>query len=109
MDSNENLEVEELKVKINRGDVDKGDESVTLEFTDLKTTVVLSDDSIQDIKNLFDKIFEYITEKKCLLEFVLDDATNDLFNHVSQDIIDQLNAEIKESEDDFVNVWGLVT
>ena len=109
MDSSNNLDTKELKVKIIRGNVEDGDESVILDFSDLKVQVELSDDSIQDIKNLFDNVFEYITENKKLIQFVLDDTTNDLFNHVSQDVIDQLNAEIKESEADFKNVWDLVS
>lgn len=108
MDSREVLPVQKLKVSIKRGDADAGDESVIMQFPDLKIDVALSDSSVEDIKSLFDEVFEYVVGKKSIIEFELEDRENDLFNHVSQDIIDQVNAEIKDSESDFIKIWELV-
>ncbi len=110
MDSNEGITINKIKVQINRGDPDTGDDSVLLIFPGLDNLeVALSDSTVEDIKSLFDSVFEYISTHKALIEFELDDEENDLFNHVSQDVIDQLNAEIKESEEDFVRIWELTS
>ncbi len=108
MDSSETLPIKQITVKINRGDEGTGDESVVLIFEELdRLEVALSDSTTADIAALFNAAFDYISSKKALIEFKLDDTENDLFNQVSQDIIDQLNTEIHDSEDNFVRIWQL--
>lgn len=109
MDFNETLPVKEISVRISRGDEGAGDESVVLIFEELdKLEVALSESTTDDIATLFNAVFDYISSEKTLVEFKLHDTENDLFNQVSQDIIDQLNAEIRDSEDNFVKIWQLV-
>jgi len=110
MDSVNNTPVQKVKVTIDRGDEEQEDQPVILKFTDLDDLeVILSDSSVNDIKILFNSVFEYISSNKKLIEFELDDSDKDLFTQVSQDIIDQLNVEIKESEENFAEIWELLT
>lgn len=46
-------------------------------------------------------IFDYIIEYEKMIEFKLIDATNDMFKEVAEDIITQLNSELKQSEENF--------
>lgn len=109
MDSNE-MPVDQVSVKIDRGKEDGENEPVILVFEELgKLKISLSESTTEDITTLFNEVFDYISNKKALVEFKLDDAENDLFNHVSQDIIDQLNAEIRDSQESFEKIWQLVT
>lgn len=91
------------------GNRDEEDGSVKLAFKELEdTTVDLTDSSINDIKTLFDKVFDYMVDNKQLVKFELDDAKNDLYHDVSKDIIDQLNSEIAESKDNIEKIWVLI-
>ena len=110
MDSANNIPVQKVKVTIDRGDEEQEDQPVILKFADLDNLeIVLSDSSVSDIKILFNSVFEYISSNKKMIEFELDDSGKDLFTQVSQDIIDQLNVEIKESEENFVEIWELLS
>lgn len=109
MESKEDTEIVKLVVSIFRGNKDTGDESVKLIFKDLGDIEVnLNDSSVRDIKNVFDATFEFINDNQKLIEFELDDATDDLFNQVSMDIIEQINREILEAEQNFVRIWELM-
>lgn len=109
MESNEDIEVVKLVVTIFRGDKNAGDESVKLIFKDLNSIEVdLSDSSVGDIKSVFDATFEYIHDNQKLIEFELDDSTDDLFSKVSGDIIEQINREILEAKENFVRIWELM-
>lgn len=108
MESNTEVEVIKSKVTIFRGDKEAGDDSVKLIFNDLDNTEVnLNDSTVDDIKNLFDVTFEYINTNKKLIEFELDDSTEDLFKQVSSDVIAQINSEISEAKQNFTRIWEL--
>lgn len=109
MDSSGTLPMQKIAVIINRGEEDGEDDPIVLVFKEFDNLeVALSESTVDDIKKLFDIVFEYISTNKKLVEFDINDSENDLFNQVAIDIIDQLNAEIKESEDDFTKIWELV-
>lgn len=63
--------------------------------------IVLSEDATNDLKEFFNAIFTYIIDNERMVEFQLDDEGTDMFNEVSEDIINQLNSEIRRSEDNF--------
>jgi hypothetical protein len=97
-----------IKVEIESDRSDE-DSPAKLVFKGLDdTNIDLTDSSINDIKVLFDKIFDYIVDSRCFLEFELDDTKNDLFHDVSKDIIDQLNSELTESKDNLEKIWALI-
>ncbi|OGL22731.1 hypothetical protein A2707_02330 [Candidatus Saccharibacteria bacterium RIFCSPHIGHO2_01_FULL_45_15] len=92
-----------------RGEIGSGDESIKLTFDDLDhISVNLSDSSVDDIKTVFDATFEYINTNQKLIEFELDDTTDDLFNQVSKDIIEQINREVLEARQNFTKIWDLI-
>ena len=95
-----------IKVEI-EGGRDEDNSSVKLVFKELESsTVDLTDSSINDIKALFDKIFDYMVDNKQLVKFELNDTRNDLYHDVSKDIIDQLNSEIAESRVNIEKIWA---
>lgn len=95
-----NLEDKECKVVIQRTD-----EQDKLNFDILdKVEINLGNDSSEDIQNLFNEIFEYIVETKTLLKFTLEDSGSDLITEVVVDILNQLNREIKSSEEMFIKI-----
>ena len=97
-----------VMVKI-EGDRDDEKSSVKLVFKELKGAEVdLTNTSIDDVKMLFDRVFDYMVDKKQLVKFKLDDTKNDLYHDVSKDIIDQLNSEIAESKDNIEKIWALI-
>jgi Mg2+ and Co2+ transporter CorA len=109
MESKDTDKIMIITVKIERGDEAAGDTKVGLIFAELDNlAVALSDSGVDDIKKLFDAVFEYIIRNRRIVEFSLEESENDLFYQVSVDIIDQLNSEIKESEDNFEKIWALV-
>lgn len=84
------------------------DDEVALVFNDLgNLSVNLSDNEVEDVKELFNKVFEYIVSNEQLIKFVLQDGEEDLFHEVAEDIVLQLNAEIKQSEDNFEKIVEL--
>lgn len=108
MESSTTIEYDDIKVVISRGDEKSDDNVISLVFEELdKLEVNLSDSGVDDIKKLLDVVFDYIVNKKKLITFTLDDSDNDLYTQISQDIIDQLNSEIKESESNFQKIWEL--
>jgi hypothetical protein len=108
MESSTTIEYDDIKVVISRGDEKSDDNVISLVFEELdKLEVNLSDSGVDDIKKLFDVVFDYIVNKRKLITFTLDDSDNDLYTQISQDIIDQLNSEIKESESNFQKIWEL--
>ena len=42
-----------------------------------------------------------------MIQFFLNDSSQDLFYEVANDIIVQLNSEIKQSENDFIKIFKL--
>lgn len=62
-----------------------------------------------DLKNFFDTIFNHIISKRELIEFELIDDGTDMFREVDEDVIDQLNSEIKYSENNFKEFLELLS
>lgn len=97
IDRDEKASTEDRQVKVRISGIDGKDLSVNL-----------STSNVDDLKVLFDATFDHIINSKALVQLELDDGGDDLFNQVASDLIDQLNAEIKDSYDNFEKMWGLV-
>ena len=81
---------------------------MSLIFNELRELKInLSDSSVEDIKNLFNSIFDTIVDEKELISLELKDEKNDLFHEVAEDIIDQLNSEIEQSKSDLIKIIDL--
>lgn len=94
-----------MKFKVNRNE---NNETVKFLIPDLENTSVnITDSNTQDIENLFNLIFQEVIKSKKLIEFELDDSNNDLFNEVANDIVIQINSEIKNAESDFKKIIEL--
>jgi len=84
------------------------EEQVSLIFNELQDLKIdLTDSSIEDIKRLFNKIFDNIVEEKELVFLELIDEKNDLFHEVAEDVISQLNSEIEQSKSDLTKIIEL--
>lgn len=93
----------EVKVEIFREE-----QKVRLVFKDLQNVEVnLSDSSVEDIKNLFNSIFDIIVEGEELITLELVDEKSDLFHEVAEDILNQLNSEIQQSKSDLAKIIDL--
>ncbi len=98
----------ELNVKITGDRNNTEDPIVKLTFEELdKTEIVLTDSTVDDIKDIFNKLFDYIMTNKELVELKLEDDQNDLYHEVAADIIQQLNSEISQSSGNFEKLWQL--
>ena len=96
------MEVKTVSVKLNKEDIEESVKvSLTCEEIEDFPEIILSDDSTSDLKDFFNKIFSYIIENEKLLEFQLLNKGNTLLEKVADDIIVQINSEIKQSEDNF--------
>ncbi|HAQ9468813.1 TPA: hypothetical protein IYE12_002806, partial [Enterococcus faecium] len=58
----------------------------------------------EDIKELFNNIFDSIVDENKLIVFELVDEKNDLFHEVAVDIINRLNLEIEQSKPELVKI-----
>ncbi|EFV02884.1 hypothetical protein HMP0721_0081 [Pseudoramibacter alactolyticus ATCC 23263] len=94
-----------MKFKVDRSE---NNETVKFLIPDLENSSVnITDSNTQDIENLFNLIFQEVIKRKKLIEFELDDSDNDLFNEVANDIVLQINSEIKNAESDFKKIIEL--
>lgn len=94
-----------MKFKVDRSE---NNETVKFLIPDLENcSVNITDSNTQDIENLFNLIFQEVIKRKELIEFELDDLHNDLFNEVANDIVMQINSEIKNAESDFIKIIEL--
>ena len=94
-----------MKFKVDRSE---NNETVKFLIPDLENNSVnITDSNTQDIENLFNLIFQEVIKRKKLIEFELDDSDNDLFNEVANDIVIQINSEIKNAESDFKKIIEL--
>lgn len=94
-----------MKFKVDRSE---NNETVKFLIPDLENiSVNITDSNTQDIENLFNLIFQEVIKRKKLIEFELDDSNNDLFNEVANDIVIQINSEIKNAESDFKKIIEL--
>ena len=83
----------------------RNNDKVELVFNDLgDLSVNLSNSEVEDVKQLFDKVFDYIVLNEKLIQFTLEEEQETLFHEVAKDVIDQLNAEIKQSEENFEKI-----
>ena len=72
---------------------------------DLDCSINLENEDITDLKDFFDKIFDYIVENERLVDFKLENHTDkQLFQSVAEDLIKQINAEIKDSAKNFEEI-----
>ncbi|SKC65705.1 hypothetical protein SAMN02745115_02043 [[Eubacterium] yurii] len=94
-----------MKFKVDRSE---NNETVKFLIPDLENSSVnITDSNTQDIENLFNLIFQEVIKRKKLIEFELDDSNNDLFNEVANDIVIQINSEIKNAESDLKKIIEL--
>ena len=94
-----------MKFKVDRSE---NSEIVKFLIPDLENiSINITDNDTQDIENLFNLIFQEVIKSKKLIEFELDDSNNDLFNEVANDIVMQINSEIKNAESDFEKIIEL--
>lgn len=94
-----------MKFKVDRSE---SNETVKFLIPDLENSSVnITDSNTKDIENLFNLIFQEVIKSKKLIEFELDDSSNDLFNEVANDIVMQINSEIKNAESDFEKIIEL--
>lgn len=99
------MESIKMKFKVDRSE---NNETVNFLIPDLENiSVNITDNDTQDIENLFNLIFQEIIQRQKLIEFELDDPNNDLFNEVANDIVIQINSEIKNAESDFKKIIEL--
>ena len=98
----------EFNNKVVRVEIFREEEQVSLIFNELRELKInLSDSSVEDIKNLFNSIFDTIVDEKELISLERKDEKNDLFHEVAEDIIDQLNSEIEQSKSDLIKIIDL--
>lgn len=94
-----------MKFKVNRSE---NNEIVKFLIPDLENSSVnITESNTEDIEKLFNLIFREVIKRKKLIKFKLDDSNNDLFNEVANDIVMQINSEIKNAEADFQKIIEL--
>lgn len=99
------MESIKMKFKVDRSE---NNETVNFLIPDLENSSVnITDSNTEDIEILFNLIFQEVIKSKKLIEFELDDSNNDLFNEVANDIVMQINSEIKNAESDFEKIIEL--
>lgn len=98
----------EFDNKIINVEILREQEKVSLQFKELNSlNINLSDSSVEDIKYLFNNIFDSIVEENKLIVFELTDEKKDLFYEVAVDIITHLNLEIEQSKSDLEKIIQL--
>ena len=65
---------------------------LVLKIDSQELEIILTDDNPNNVKDVFNKLL--IELKKGLFEFKLKDDTQDLYYHISQEYIKQLNIEL---------------
>lgn len=99
------METVRMELKIYRSE---NNELVSFNIPKLNNVGInITNSDTSDIENLFNRIFEEIIGNNKLIEFELNDDSNDLFYEVAKEIVNQLNIEIKNSEDDFKRIIEL--
>ena len=94
-----------MKFKVERSE---NNEIVNFWVPELENSSVnITDSNTQDIESLFNLIFQEVIRSKKLIEFELDDSNNDLFHEVANDIVMQINSEVKNAESDFKKIIEL--
>lgn len=100
------LNKKEMLVNIEEGKKTADDDYfVNFKVTELDDlSVNLSDSDVNDIKKLFNAIFDYIVNEKELIYFKLDTEITNLYHDVAQDMINYINLEISSSEENFLKL-----
>lgn len=94
------------KMKITLKDEGEGT-GLVLNNPELGVSINLENSNSLDLKDFFDKIFEYVVRNEKILEFELESLTDKtLFYNVANDLIKQVNSEIKDSEQNFIKIIG---
>lgn len=102
MESNLDLEEVVMDVEIEEIKDGQGDKIVSFVVEDLDSIKVeLSNSKVEDIKELFDKIFDYIISERKLITFKLKSTGSNLFIEVAHDLVEHLNKEIEQSKENF--------
>lgn len=105
MEFNTELEKVEMKVKVEEFEDEKAGKVVNLTVEDLDSAKVdLSSSSVDEVKELFDNIYEYIISQEKLIVFDLINTESNLFVEVATDLVEHLNHEIEQSEENFSNL-----
>ncbi len=103
------MEYKEMITTIARKEIDTETEEVKIVFDDLeKFEINLSEKSVEDLKNFFNIIFDYIVENRILIKFILKDDKQDLYNEIVLDVLEQINNEIEASKENFQKIFNLV-
>jgi len=103
------MEYKEMITTITRKEIDTETEEVKIVFDDLeKFEINLSEKSVEDLKNFFNIIFDYIVENRKLIKFILKDDKQDLYNEIVLDVLEQINNEIEASKENFQKIFNLV-
>ncbi len=98
------MEYNELQVRL----VKSEESNLILKSEELDCIINLEETQADDLKIFFDNIFEYIVKNGKLIKFTLEPSEEkELFQNVSRDLIEQVNAEIRDSEDNFNQILEL--
>ncbi|WP_203249068.1 hypothetical protein [Sporosarcina beigongshangi] len=105
MEFNMKLDKVVMEVKIEELKDEGGEKVVSLIVEDLDSAKIdLSNSSIDEVKDLFDKIYEYIISQEQLIVFDLINTESNLFIEVATDLVEHLNSEIEQSEVNFAEL-----
>lgn len=98
---------EELFMENNVAKILRQESSVQLHLNvdDCIQIIVLTEDNPKSIKQVFNVLLKKL--KKGFFQFELDDDTNDLYYHISNEYINQLNEELKSVFDE-IESYGLL-
>ena len=91
------MEKEEKYMATHNAKIERKENSATLKLA-LGTSeleIVLTEDKPNDVKNVFNKLLEYL--KSGEFDFNLEDDKEDLYYHICKEYITQLNAELKST------------
>lgn len=108
MESSMVLDTVKMAVSIEEIEGEQDTRIVNFHVKDLgDIKIELSNSDVNDIKDFYDKVFEYIILEKKLIKFQLEHEKNNLFSEVANDIIEHLNNEITQSEQNFIKLIEL--
>lgn len=103
------MEIINVTVQIQREEK-SGEKVVKVCFDEPKDTyLILTNQKSDDVEKLFNNVFNWIIDEKKLLKFVLEDNENDLFKEIVDEIIKDLNSEILQSQDQFMEVIEVIS
>ena len=96
------MELLRIKMYIERNfDVEPQEVALLFEESFTFPKIVLSEQEVTDLQKFFGVDFDYVIKNNKLIQFDLIDNKNDMFKEVAEDITQQLNSELKQSEANF--------